>query len=870
MGARKLKDALRGKKQPEVKIINTITTTPVQRGVQDIGKWRTAMRAAEATIPRRTLLYDLYDDILLDGHLFATWDRRERAVSVIEWQFTDTEKKPVEAVNQLIDTLGFDALLKSIMSATAWGYAAGECILTNNGLQYDEFPKKHIRPKTGIIANTQYSDDGTNIREGFYANTCVEFGDANDLGILLKAAQYVIYKRGGFGDWAQFAELFGMPFRVGTYDGYDDTQRIKLEEALAKQGGAGYVVKPKGSDIAFIQNQTNADGKLYDILVAACNKELSKIILGQTMTTEDGASRSQAQVHQGVEEAIFVADVVRVRRTLNSKFIPILQAAGIDTKGGSFSVKNFGREKLSLKDFAEIVLKLKGNGLPVDDDYLYETFGIPKPLNYDAQKTAVTEAKNAPTPTNTPPENTPNTPPTSNDPKPKANTKNAQQNLLRRFGRYVKSFFEQAPSSAGLIAQLTDLYGSNHTCSHCGGYIKLSDGFNHDIEKTLNNLLKDIYDGSIAEGQIPIDYYEQTAKSFQKAVAEGLGGQVFPADDYRNTLKAYLDQNVYAFSAAKSFAMLEQMRNALTDNNGDVVSFATFKEKVSSITKLFNKTWLETEYNSAIACAQMAEKWESLKGFDLLEYRTVGDDRVSPEHAALDKIIVSTKSRLIDKIYPVKRFRCRCTMIPASANAIATDIDTVKKLASQMNVKPYFKKHVGKERIVFDTESHPYTQSLGGIKLSQLRAITNYNMSSVAKIYENSHRLPKSTDLSQQEANILWEKIATNDSVKITAADGIEWSFDYKNFKKHLFKENNRWHILNRLEPTLVNPDEVWVRREEGILYHTYIKYYQDYPVRLSYDTDSKKWTMIPMDSQSAIGNMDSRVRAGQLIYRKK
>lgn len=879
MATQKLKDTLKGKKTPEVKIVNTITTTPVQRTTQDIGKWRAAMRAAEATIPRRTLLYDLYDDILIDGHLFSVWDKRERAITIIDWQFTDKDNKPVDSINALIDSIGFEKLLRSIMSSIAWGYGAGECLFTSNAFSFLDFPKKHIRPSTGIIAATQYSDEGVNIREGYYLNTCVEYGEPNDLGLLLKAAQYVIYKRGGFGDWSQFAELFGMPFRVGTYDGYDDGQRLKLEEALAKQGGAGWVVKPQGSNIEFIQNQTNSDGKLYDILVTACNKELSKVILGQTMTTEDGASRSQAQVHQDVENGIFVADVARVRRILNSKFIPILQAAGYDTKGGSFTVKNFGREKLSLKDLVEIILKLKSNGLPMDDDYLYETFGIPKPANYDQQKAANTTPPNAPTPTDTPPENTPATPPAdkgASSPKPKSIVNNVDKNWLKRFGYYLKSFFKPAPTRAGLLEQLTQLYGNydGHTnCVHCGGYIKLADGFNNDVENVLNSLLKDVYEGNLADGQIPLSYYETTAQTFQKAVAEGLQGTVFPADDYRNTLKAYLEQNVYAFSAAKSFAMLEQMRGMLTDENGDVVSFSKFKQKVSGITQLFNKTWLETEYNSAIACAQMAEKWESLKGFDYLEYRTVGDDRVRDTHKALDKLVLKTSDSLWGTIYPPNGWNCRCTVVPASSNTIATtESEAIAKMQSAQ-IGAYFKQNVGTDKIVFNN-GHPYFKSMA--KERELTATKNYAMKSVDKILLQPN-LPKYNQLKDLDAAMDWWNKATNNTglLEVKTADGLSVELNDW-FIKHIINRTgkDRYKYAHQVLPLLQEPDEVWSHFYEGKkLQNIYIKYYDGaayaVAVRISgkvefktfyeYSSSDKEFNM------SAINNQ----RKGALKYKK-
>ena len=108
-------------------------------------------------------------------------------------------------------------------------------------------PRVNVRPEDGFIMWSY-----NNPSNGFYYREdpahwpyMVEVGKPKSYGKLMVAAQYVIYKRGGFGDWSQFAELFGQPFRVGKYPSYDDTQRQKLASALQTMGGAGWAVLPE-------------------------------------------------------------------------------------------------------------------------------------------------------------------------------------------------------------------------------------------------------------------------------------------------------------------------------------------------------------------------------------------------------------------------------------------------------------------------------------------------------------------------------------------------------------------------------------------------------------------------------------------------
>jgi len=390
-----------GDESPSI-LIQNIQIRPVNRQVHDIATWRSAIKSAEATVPRRTALYDLYDEILLDGHLSSVVGKRINRVCNADWQFVK-DGKVIDYINDLIDTPEFEELVTEIINTKFWGYTMLEITnFSENGFRVFSIPRKHIRPDRGVVATEQTGDIGTNIREGIYTKTVMEVGKERDLGILKIVAQYVVYKRGGFGDWAQYAEIFGMPFRKGTYDGFDDSQRVQLEKALEEAGSAAYAVIPKGTEIEFVSNSSTGNGELYKLLKEACNQEISVTILGATETTTSSSSSGYAQskTHQETEDEIFKGDRKYVRRVLNRHFIKILEAAGIDTQGGKFVIKGEGEEKLSKKEQFEIHKSMKKDlSIPVDDDFFYETYGMPKPTDYDAQKKAIENAS-SPIPSN--------------------------------------------------------------------------------------------------------------------------------------------------------------------------------------------------------------------------------------------------------------------------------------------------------------------------------------------------------------------------------------------------------------------------------------------------------------------------------------
>lgn len=364
------------KKGNAPEIIQKIEVSQTRRASQDIDSWRNAIKAAESIFfPRRVLLYDLFTEILLDGHLTAVIEKRKLSVSNTPLLFLKNGKENTE-IAKLIETENFLTLLGYILESKIWGHSLIELKIEDGVLVPQLIPRKHVVPEKGIILRNQNDMAGFSYKELPYSNYVLEAGEKDALGLLMKAAQYVIYKRGGFGDWAQYCELFGMPFRVAKYDGYDEKTRTDLENALKTAGSAAYIVIPKEADLNFIQNNSTGSSILYDMLIDSCNKELSKLILGQTMTTEAGGALAQAKVHQEVEKEIHYADKLFVKNILNDRLVPLMRVHGYNVEGGKFVFQD--KENIDKKTKLEMDLKLAAQ-IKMDDSYFYETYNIPLP-----------------------------------------------------------------------------------------------------------------------------------------------------------------------------------------------------------------------------------------------------------------------------------------------------------------------------------------------------------------------------------------------------------------------------------------------------------------------------------------------------------
>ncbi|GAA4465171.1 hypothetical protein GCM10023093_16880 [Nemorincola caseinilytica] len=373
-------------------VMNDIRITQVSRNKKSIAEWRYAHRAAEsATNPDRTRLYDIYDDILLDGHLSGIIDKRISAVLNKRLHYLDAGGERIDGMDAIISSAPFRHVLRLIIEAKLWGLSGIE-FLPGSRLQVAAIPRKHIKPERGIISYQQ-NDAG----EGFsYHNEPSLFiVDNGDLGLLLRCAPYVIYKRDAMADWANYIECFGQPVRVIKYDAYDEQTRIELKQVLEESGSSLALMIPKQADFEMKDGKwSNGDGRLQAGFKKALDDELSVLVLGNTETTSNSGTGSQAKsmVHLSQQQELTRADIVYATNILNDERMhTILRSYDLPvTEGGRFT---FGqeldtehlRERIAIdKEVAAIV--------PVSNDYFYDTYGIPRPSQPDAPTRPLTHA----------------------------------------------------------------------------------------------------------------------------------------------------------------------------------------------------------------------------------------------------------------------------------------------------------------------------------------------------------------------------------------------------------------------------------------------------------------------------------------------
>lgn len=374
----------------------TIVLTQPQRFGIGLDDYMRGIRSAEnVDFTQRVRIYDIYSDCLMDPHLYSVIQKRKSGVLSRKIEFR-RNGVPDEKVNEQISSPWFLRFIGDALDAEYWGFTLVQFFINEKGwIDYFLVPRKHVDPVLRLIKTRQNDLTGDSFDE--YPDLLMVQGK-EPLGILARCAPYVIYKRGTVGDWAQFSELFGMPVRKYTYDAADPDALNAAMEAAKAQAGAASFFTPEGSNLELVETgNTTGSSELYSTFVDRCNAEMSKAVLGNTLTTEASETGTQAlgTVHNKVEQQLIHQDALAILNLLNYDMTDIFAKIGVDTEGGEFVyVEETNPEEVKAR--AELLAQaVNVFNLPVDDEYLYEQLNIERPANYKQMKRELEEKRKA-------------------------------------------------------------------------------------------------------------------------------------------------------------------------------------------------------------------------------------------------------------------------------------------------------------------------------------------------------------------------------------------------------------------------------------------------------------------------------------------
>ena len=356
-------------------------------------------------------------------------------------------------------------------------------------------------------------------------------------------------------------------------------------------------------------------------------------------------------------------------------------------------------------------------------------------------------------------------------------------------------------------------------------------------------------------------------------VNDGLKGSSFDYDDSRNILQSYLHRNIYHFSAAKSMTQLQIFRDMMVSDTGDILPFYKFRDKIKDLGIKFNEVWLETEHNTAMSTTINAHRWDTIDA-EYIEYTTVGDERVRPEHAILDGLTYPKNHRIWQKLTPPLDYNCRCGLKPGIAkNYKQQDADKDERYVGGLVKDTIFDSNAGVTRLIF-SEEHPYFENLSTGKIKEMK-YNNYGLNTIDKIQSGKLK-PVSLLQSKEDYEAYWNSMTNHDKgIVLKSPIGNSILFpDYESahrgrinsyFKQHLTKDADRYKLIANLQDIIQNPDEIWSvlkKNDKEPVTNHFIKYYQGKTL-LVVTVGNEGKTMFELTESGF------KTRSGLLMYRK-
>ena len=200
-------------------------------------------------------------------------------------------------------------------------------------------------------------------------------------GLALPALFYFMLKSYDVTSWAAFIDRYGFPIRLGKYSRKATQDDIKtLRRAIASIGA----VIPEGATIEIIESRTSSENsEAYQKMATWIDKQISKLVLGQTMTTDDGSSRAQGEIHEEVRQDIAAADALSIADTLNSSLVVPYVNFNFGEQECYPEIVLYKPDKKNIEQVVNAIEKLSPQGLTVKADEIRSLLGLSKPEEKD-------------------------------------------------------------------------------------------------------------------------------------------------------------------------------------------------------------------------------------------------------------------------------------------------------------------------------------------------------------------------------------------------------------------------------------------------------------------------------------------------------
>ncbi len=328
-----------------------------------------------------------------DAHVFSCVQSRINGTLSKEWVLHEAgddsrDTKIAEFVKENLNALDMNRVITGILSSPFYGFSASEIMWKAEGgnVVIDDIQEKphewfcfDAENRLKFVTRDNPSGELLPERKFILVRHMGSYKNPYGKRILSKCFWPFVFKKSSFKFWVIFTEKYGMPWPIGKYGrGATEQERSELLSKLEAMVQDGVAAVSEDTEIEIKEFERRASAEIYDKLIDACDSDMSKAILGQTLTTEigDKGAYAASKTHMEVREDLILSDMALTSAGMNRAIAWLVAFNFADAQPPRFG---WAQERAIKEAQAKRDKTLFDMGVKFPDSYFRETYYIPAP-----------------------------------------------------------------------------------------------------------------------------------------------------------------------------------------------------------------------------------------------------------------------------------------------------------------------------------------------------------------------------------------------------------------------------------------------------------------------------------------------------------
>ncbi len=606
----------------------------------------------------------VYRKLRNDSHLLSCMIKREAGLFSCDWNIipaynTRKDRKIADFVKEVFINMKIENTRYDILNSYYYGFSVLEKNYTTDG-NYVVYESVVGKPQEWFFfdgenrlcfkSKDNFSGEPVDMQKVILVQECPEYN--NPYGRRIASAVFwpIIFKRGGIQFWVEFVEKYGGVLMYLLTQEKDEGRKRQKLAMLDDMVRTAVGVYETGDELKIVDVNKSGSSDTFITMLNFFNAEISKAVLGQTLTTEQGerGARSLGEVHLEVQREIIEQDKKRELKVIN-KLVKELVSLNFDTTDFPRYVLE---EKEELKfEKAKRDTELVGQGIKFNKSYYIKQYGFDEE-DFDLQENAINSQ-------------------IFNEVKKnfsELNFTNEYKEIFKEDEAFEKLYSDTLTSFKDVFEEFFNAL--KNAIENSNDYDEATENIlktlfiNEDYRTKVNKIAENFVKANLIGREAAIrQRITEKTKNFADEV-EYLKNKVVLKKEIFNTLPDEMKNYAFTVAGIEREKQIEEILQSLVEAKEKRLSFEEWKQK--TLEKGFKVN--DIVYWQNMRSVEMAGKYQQMREdaddrvAPYWQYIAVMDKNTRPEHAALNGLIRRYDDPFWKEWYPPNGYNCRCTV----------------------------------------------------------------------------------------------------------------------------------------------------------------------------------------------------------------